>query len=516
MRAKYKIISKNLSNNLGISPRHIFYYKNNYTSKANLSIKINNSIRSKEHSKEKYNSITFKNVSFARNNNNSIRNIEKIPFVIKTNENSPFRKKSCKNISMKKIKKISEEKASLNQFPVQNKIKKLSLAEIINIKHKNNSSSKAKSKNASIKKNKKNVRDKSHFQNRNNYNIIKKYNKNSFRSNNNSSTSQKSILKNKNYPKRERYINSKKNIPKPFIYKKEKCLKKSFSPAGKYLIHHKRNNFYIFNFFKTEEEFKDKKNYESLDKNKNNNNNKNIIIKINNNRRKIRSTVKPKSKKTDKNISSYNNLITSGNNNKNKNNILNTKYCINKKNNYVNNKRHVLSSKKIEVPKKSIIKNGKNSSLNDTHTLIFLDKKLLDESKNELINNIKINNFNIKKPKEENMKYTVIKNETDNFDDNNSTINKSKIDKIVIGDIEGYKDIIESDQKNNYQDNANAINNFENNKNINNNSLSLYSRIINRSLATYDEDSEFDLNSNKDKNIRILINNIKSDSFDNL
>ena len=67
-----------------------------------------------------------------------------------------------------------------------------------------------------------------------------------------------------------------------------------------------------------------------------------------------------------------------------------------------------------------------------------------NESSNA-INNIKVNNFNIQKPKEENMKFTLLKNK---FEENDSIqdINKSKI---IIGNIDGYEDIIESDKINN-------------------------------------------------------------------
>ena len=518
MRAKHRILSKNINNNLKTNYQYIFHYKDSFIKKVNLLTKANNNIRTNQHSKEKNNSISFKSISLVRSNNYSVKNIEKNPLMIETKENIPFRKKSFKNLSEQKYNKISAEKTPINKSPIQRSIKKLSLAEIINGKKKKSSTSKGKSRNKSTKKNKKNLHDKSYLKNKNNCNNIANYSKNIFRINNNLSTSQKSIPKNKNFSAHEKYINSKKNIPKPFIYKREKfrllkesIKKKNFSPSGN-VVQHKRNNFHRFNLFKTEKGFNDNINYESLDKKKNNT--KNIIIKISNNIEKIRPIINSKSKISDKNISSYTNSITSSNN-KNNNIIINTKYCGNKKKHYIKNNRKVSTSKKIEVIKKPFIK--KNSFVNDSHTLdIFLDKKLLDESKSELINNIKINNFDIKKPKEENMKYTLIKSEIDNFDENNSSINKSKIDKIIIGNIEGYKDIIESDRMKNGQNYTDGINNCENIKNNNNNSISLYSKIINKSNASYDEVSELDLNSNKDKNIRILTINLKSDSFDNL
>jgi len=68
-----------------------------------------------------------------------------------------------------------------------------------------------------------------------------------------------------------------------------------------------------------------------------------------------------------------------------------------------------------------------------------------DYSDNEnVINNIKINNFNIQKPKEENMKFTLLKNKVET--ESTQEINKSKV---IIGKIDGYEDIIESDKLNN-------------------------------------------------------------------
>ena len=58
------------------------------------------------------------------------------------------------------------------------------------------------------------------------------------------------------------------------------------------------------------------------------------------------------------------------------------------------------------------------------------------------INGVRINNFNIKKPQEENLKFTFMKNEKE------SEVSFSHASKIIIGNIDGYKDIIETDKKN--------------------------------------------------------------------
>ena len=79
------------------------------------------------------------------------------------------------------------------------------------------------------------------------------------------------------------------------------------------------------------------------------------------------------------------------------------------------------------------------------------------ESDNEInkkfINEIKNNNYDINKPKEENMKYTVFKEFKEEEESNNQ---ESHISRIIIGEIDGYKDIIEKDKINNIL-NQNAI-----------------------------------------------------------
>ena len=73
------------------------------------------------------------------------------------------------------------------------------------------------------------------------------------------------------------------------------------------------------------------------------------------------------------------------------------------------------------------------------------DNNEIDDNDNEnIINNIKINNFKIQKPKEENMKFTLLKNKVEI--ESTQEINKSKV---IIGKIDGYEDIIESDKLNN-------------------------------------------------------------------
>lgn len=71
-----------------------------------------------------------------------------------------------------------------------------------------------------------------------------------------------------------------------------------------------------------------------------------------------------------------------------------------------------------------------------------------DLSNKELINEIKINNFDVNKPTEQNMKYTMLNSFIQEENENESHLNDN-ISKIIIGEIDGYKDIIEKDKINN-------------------------------------------------------------------
>ena len=133
--------------------------------------------------------------------------------------------------------------------------------------------------------------------------------------------------------------------------------------------------------------------------------------------------------------------------NKNKTNIIPKKTLKNlEKLNLEEKKKKEL--KLIKIKKEKTInnyiqeKNIKNNiEKNDIEE--FLD--IGTEHKN-VINKIRQNNFDVNKPKENNMKYTLLK-EFENEEDN-LNINKSQIEKIVIGRIDSYKDIIETDELN--------------------------------------------------------------------
>ena len=100
-------------------------------------------------------------------------------------------------------------------------------------------------------------------------------------------------------------------------------------------------------------------------------------------------------------------------------------------------------NKKIQNNKKVKETKINNNKKYDDDLGFIIDTET--ESKNG-INIIKTNKFDVNKPKEIDMKYTLLKDNEDDEDNNN--INKSKIENIIIGKIEGYKDIIETDELN--------------------------------------------------------------------
>ena len=142
-------------------------------------------------------------------------------------------------------------------------------------------------------------------------------------------------------------------------------------------------------------------------------------------------------------------------------------YRNNEKNNLIKSSKNILKgNKKLHEPQKT----GDifNISLN-TETEQNIDNG---------INQIKINNYIINKPKEENLKFSSLKF----YDNEERTDRASDISKIIIGQIEGYKDIIDQDKSKSimellskvsfsYAKNNNNINkqSIENAENINSN-----------------------------------------------
>ena len=141
----------------------------------------------------------------------------------------------------------------------------------------------------------------------------------------------------------------------------------------------------------------------------------------------------------------------------------------------LNNKKEEITKKKIITPNiiinkpKNIDRNKINvNSLKDIDSDGFFtyEFNIGNEQINQ-INCVRTNNFDINKPKEENLKYTFMKCEKE------SDISFSNVSKIIIGNIDGYKDIIETDIKNNENTVSKCFSNLINKKNLYNNTNKL-------------------------------------------
>ena len=148
---------------------------------------------------------------------------------------------------------------------------------------------------------------------------------------------------------------------------------------------------------------------------------------------------------------------TVNSNKRNKRNINSKKYDSNNNSKLLSengstNYKSIKSKKKLKFNKNNIystpnnnIRNKKNvkfiKNVNDNTYKMF--EFIKENDMEEKINVIKINNFDLNKPKDENLKFTFVK------DDKQSDLSVSRASKVMIGKIEGYKDIIEIDQKKN-------------------------------------------------------------------
>ena len=147
-----------------------------------------------------------------------------------------------------------------------------------------------------------------------------------------------------------------------------------------------------------------------------------------------------------KNYDKNNKISTRNKSDGNKKLKLNNK---NKKNKIVvkdrkRNNNLKMVNKNIETNDKSIISLGKKDRFYDLNENIPKKSYKEKNERDTKINNIKINEFEVKKPKEENMKFALLKNGYSG-DESTEEINKP----IIIGTIESYKDIFNNDKFNN-------------------------------------------------------------------
>ena len=138
---------------------------------------------------------------------------------------------------------------------------------------------------------------------------------------------------------------------------------------------------------------------------------------------------------------------------------------------FIDNNSKTIHEKPNDIKYIKYIKNKKAKS--DVKTYDFGDECFNNILESDIvsykkINKIKTNRFEVKKPNEENLKYTILKENND--DTNISESPKSKISAIIIGNIDGYNDIFEKDKINNLL-NRNLTNNQYNDSNLSNNNL---------------------------------------------
>ena len=183
-------------------------------------------------------------------------------------------------------------------------------------------------------------------------------------------------------------------------------------------------------------------------------NTKKIVIKQRNNDKNINNRLL-------KQIKSVENMKLNNINKGQNKNIFNIN--MNKKKNSMNNIKRIDKSK-IQKTNFDI-----RDSFQDIAEAYSKQNNLQEKNdKDNIINDIKINNFNVKKPKDSNLKFKIFKNRYED-EDNEEEMNKSKI---VIGTIDSYKDIKEIDNvNNNFEQNEGSINVLESNT-LDNNTLS--------------------------------------------
>ena len=160
---------------------------------------------------------------------------------------------------------------------------------------------------------------------------------------------------------------------------------------------------------------------------KNNNTNRNTLVKSN----KKSGFSKKESKKIE--VSNFEEGKNSNSNKIKKVNIIKMKPAIKKKSESGNKIKYIHEKH-----------NNEKDNLDDEELNYVFD--IETEHKNA-INIIKTNNYEVNKQKENNMKYTLLK-EFEEDEEDIKNVNKSQIENIIIGKIEGYKDIIESDELN--------------------------------------------------------------------
>ena len=258
-----------------------------------------------------------------------------------------------------------------------------------------------------------------------------------------------------------------KNIQRRTFIETNKTNKKSLLNNYMTKIIQNRRNYIFHSFINPNSNtinnnyFNKSKLFINNNKNYNNNNNFLTISSFNNIIKKNSTTFITKRKKNSENlinnqlkkrkdvIESY---INKKKINQNKNiysenfgisKIIPKKRNINKlsytKTNILNDKITILKIEKKEEKKKDE-KKEKKEKIEDDNYILDIESEHINS-----INKLKIENYDINKPHEYKMKFSLL-NEYN--DEKNNPNDNNRAEKIIIGNIEGYKDIIESDKIN--------------------------------------------------------------------
>ena len=196
----------------------------------------------------------------------------------------------------------------------------------------------------------------------------------------------------------------------------------------------KEKSFFVQNFNKSKENKnkieRKKLSFDIIEDNQNIKNvNKDILTKIipnNNTKTKIKSAININVLNSSSQKEKSSLILKIDNNIKNKNNFQ-----------YIN--------KNIKNKKDNLDNKNKNDELGNIEENGYQFVTENDQGMNTGINSVKTNNFVINKPKEENLKYSSIKEFLDDNEEQ-TEISPSQISKIIIGQIDGYKDIIDEDK----------------------------------------------------------------------
>ena len=171
-------------------------------------------------------------------------------------------------------------------------------------------------------------------------------------------------------------------------------------------------------------------------------------------------------------------------------------YRNNEKNNLINSSKNIIKSNK-HFPEPQKTEDIYNYSLNTEN----------EQSIHKGINQIKINNYIINKPKEENLRFSSLKF----YDNEERTERACDISKIIIGQIEGYKDIIDQDKSKSIMELLSKVSfSYAKNNNINKQSIENNENI--NSNFFFDDVNYINSNNKEINNINITnIKNVDED-----